>query len=92
MLTNQPDQELENNHPDTDLKDIVPKPEDEDNPPDPELENKTGYDPKNREVILSGKKGSFKVEKPRIGFVKKNIKSKAKALEIFYEQVNSTQN
>ena len=53
---------------------------------------KKGYDPKNREVILSGKEGSFKVEKSQTGFVKSNIKSAAKASQIFDEQVNSSQN
>jgi len=58
----------------------------------PKADKTYGYDPKNREVILSGKKGNFKVEKPQTGFIQKNIKNINKARKIFEDQVNSSQN
>jgi hypothetical protein len=51
-----------------------------------------GYDPKNREVILSGKEGNFKVDKPTTSFVIANIKSANEARKIFDQQVTCSQN
>lgn len=64
---------------------------DQKQPKKPEFITKTGHDPKNRIVTMTGTKNYLVIKKPETGF-KASAKTLKKALEIFNEQLNSSQN